>query len=409
MNSSNVLSIKLKFLYIFVCAAIACFMPFLTFHFQQKGFSYTQIGIALAVYSIVGVITQPIWGFITDKYLNKKTSLIITMFLSALNIYIFIFAKGFYFILVSMILVLIFQSSVMPLSDAYTYEIIGEYKEIQYGKIRLMGSIGYGVTALCIGQAVKVIGINSDFILFSIVMILGAIIVSSIKFKGKNTQEKINRSDIVNLIKDNKLLIFYIMVIIVNISLGCNNTYITILIQKTGGDVSKLGLLWFVMAISETPILFFGNKLLKKFSDLNLFIWAIIFFALRYFLDSISLTYTFAIAVQIMHALTFPVFLLAALNYLNRKTHQKMRATATTMYFASCGIGGFVGNIVGGMLLEHITVFTLFKIISLVSIICLILGVKLKRVNLFEGYVPEANSYENNISKVYNTKEVTIE
>ncbi|QCX34493.1 MFS transporter [Caloramator sp. E03] len=409
MNSSNVLSIKLKFLYIFVCAAIACFMPFLTFHFQQKGFSYTQIGIALAVYSIVGVIVQPIWGFITDKYLNKRISLIITMLLSSLTIYIFIFAKGFYFILISMILVLIFQSSVMPLSDAYTYEIIGQHKQIQYGKIRLMGSIGYGVTALCIGQAVKVIGINSAFILFSIVMLLGAAMAFSIKFKGKNIQEKINASDIANLIKDKKLLIFYIMVIIVNISLGCNNTYITILIQKTGGDVSKLGLLWFVMAISETPILFFGNRLLKKFNDLNLFILAIIFFALRYFLDSISPSYIFVIAVQIMHALTFPLFLLAALNYLNRKTNPKMKTTATTVYFASSGIGAFVGNIVGGMLLEHITVFTLFKIISIFSVLCLALGVKLKKINLFEDYTLMANSKENNTSKLYDVKEAIIE
>ncbi|MCM8709924.1 MFS transporter [Clostridium sp. SYSU_GA19001] len=384
MNNSNILSAKLKFLYIFVCAAIACFFPFLTFYFQQKGFSYTQIGIALAFYSIAGVIAQPVWGFITDKYLNKKTSLMTAMLLSSLTIYIFIIAEGFYFIIISMILVLCFQSSVMPLSDAYTYEIIEQHKEIQYGKIRLMGSLGYGVTTLCIGQAVKVIGINSAFILFSVVMFLGALIVISIKFKGKSIHEKIDTSDIADIIKNNKFSIFLIMVIIVNISFGCNNSYITILIQNTGGDVSKLGLLWFVMAISEIPILFLGNKLLKKFSDLNLFILAIIFFALRFFLDSISYSYIFVIAIQVIHSLTYPLFLIASLNYLNRTVHQKMKTTAMTMYFASCGIGTFLGNIAGGMLLEHITIFTLFKLISFICVICLALGVRLKNINMYE-------------------------
>jgi len=45
--------------------------------------------------------------------------------------------------------------------------------------------------------------------------------------------------------------------------MGSNNSYISLLIQKTGGDVSQLGLLWFILAISELPIFFFGTKLLK--------------------------------------------------------------------------------------------------------------------------------------------------
>ena len=174
---NNILSLKLKFLYIAEFGALASLFPFLTYYFQSRGMSYTEIGIAYAVYSIVGVISQPIWGIITDKYSNKRTTLIITMVLSSIAVYNFIFAKGFYFILFSIVLLLIFQSSVLPVADAYSYEIMDHHKDIQYGRIRLMGSISFAIIALFLGYIVKYYGINSVFFLYSAAMLLGAFIV----------------------------------------------------------------------------------------------------------------------------------------------------------------------------------------------------------------------------------------
>lgn len=382
MNQSNILSIKLKFLYVFEFAAMACFYPFLTYYFQNKGFSYTQIGIAMAVYSITGVITQPIWGVITDKYLNKRTSILITMVFSSLIVYLFIFVNGFYSILISMILLLMFQSSVNPLSDAYSYEIIDHNKDIQYGKVRLMGSFGYAVAALTIAQAVKYTSINSSFVLFSITMLLGAIIVWSINFKSKSHHSKVDFSAIKSLMKDNRFSIFIISVIIVNISFGINGSYITVLIQKTGGDVSKLGILWFVLAISELPTLFLGNKLLNKFGELNLLMIGLIFYVLRYFLDSLSTSYISVIMIQGMQSITYPLFLISSYQYMNKITPAKMKSSVMTFFAAACGIGNFIGNIGGGILLEHISVFLLFRIISFICVICLIIIVILKRINI---------------------------
>jgi predicted MFS family arabinose efflux permease len=59
-----------------------------------------------------------------------------------------------------------------------------------------------------------------------------------------------------------------------------------------------------------------------------------------------------------------------------------MKTSAMMMFSASCGVGAFIGNISGGMLLEHITVFALFRLISIISVISLIFAFLLKKINI---------------------------
>lgn len=377
----NKLSINLKALYFAAFGALGCFFPFLTYYFQEKGLSYTEIGIAYAIFSITGVVTQPIWGFITDKYLNKRITIIITMILSSIVVYNFTLAKSFYYVLFSIIVFLIFQSSIIPVTDAYTYEIIEDNQDIQYGRIRLMGSVGYAVMALLGGIIIKSLGINSGFFIYSFIILIGAVQVYKIDFQGNSSKNKVTLTDVTSLLKDRRFLLLMIAILINNISFGSNNSYISLLIQATGGDVSILGLLGFTLAISELPTLFFGRKLLKKYGELNIFNLGVFLFAIRYFLSSICTSYIWVIVIQAMQGITFSLFLIASLQYLSKITPPSIRTSAMTFYTAVCGIGAFIGNISGGIFLEHISIFTFYKILSLVCLVSTAVIIILKNVD----------------------------
>lgn len=387
MNKGKTLSVKLGLFYIFQYAALASFTPYLTYYFQQKGFSYTQIGVLLAISSLIGVFAQPVWGNITDKYLNNRVSLITSMLIAALAMVPFMLVNGFYAISIFLILLLCFQSPVMPLGDAYTYEVIEQNSEMQYGKIRLMGSIGYAITAYLIGYVANKVGIQSAFISFSFLMVLGAVTIASVRVESKTVRKKSESNEssegsgIISLLKDRKFLLFLAMTIIVNISFGINSNYVTILVQETGGNVANLGMLWFVLAISELPVFYFSSRLMKKFGDMNLVLIGVGLFILRYFLSSLCSSYIAVIAVQLLQSVTFPLFLLGVLNYLNRTAPPNLRSSAMTLYAASGGIGIFIGNAIGGVLLESISIFTLYRIITLVSAFALLLAYMLKRAN----------------------------
>ncbi len=252
-----------------------------------------------------------------------------------------------------------------------------------------MGSLGFAIIALFLGYSIKYFGINSAFYLYSLIMLLGAMVVYSIDYRDKTARQNIYLSDILKLIKNKKFYIFMGSIIFANIAIGSNNSYISLLIQETGGDVSQLGLVWFTLAISELPLFFFGAKLLKKYGELNLFIIAMVLFTLRYFLNSICTSYVYVIIIQAMQGITFPLFIMASLEYLNSITPSKMKTSSMTIYAASCGLGGFVGNIGFGMLLEHISIFTVYKIISLICLLCIGFIIVLKRENKLMVYYLE--------------------
>ena len=378
----KLLKTKLNIYYFIVFGATACYFPFLAVYFEGKGLSYSQIGILFAVNSLVAVISQPIWGIITDKYLNKRLTLLIVLVLSGLFIFNFVFASSFYFVLLSIILFIMVQSPITSVSDTYCYEIVENYKNFQYGKIRLMGSIGYAIIALILGNIIKVYGINSTFISYALFTVIGIAVLYSIKFNTKSTGASINIRDIVSLVKNKRYVLIVAAAMIINVSMGANGNYLAILIQKTGGDVSKLGILWFIVAMSELPAFFLGSKILERFGVLNVFILSTIFYAGRFFIDSISTSYQIVLAVQLLQGITFPLYMMSTLQYVNTITSPKTRTTAMTVFTAiSGGIGGFVGNAAGGFILQSMNVFFLFKILSFVAIVALIMGIILRRID----------------------------
>jgi oligosaccharide:H+ symporter len=374
------LLLKLNSIYLLIFGFMSCFYSFFTIYLTNEGLSFSQIGIILAVNSLVGVAFQPIWGYITDKYLNKKQTLIITISISAVTILLFVFVQGWLPILLTVILFTIFLSPINSVADSYCYNLIEKYKTIQYGKVRLMGSMGYAVAALILGIIIKNTTINSVFYSYLILSFLSLLVLTTIDSKVKSSNYKLDFGDLFQIVKDKKFLIFLVSVMIINICLGANGNYIAILIQKTGGDVSNLGFLWFVVAISELPAFFLGNKLLKKFGDINLYIISLVLYSLRYFLDATSPTYSLVILVQIMQGITFPLFLISTMNYVNRIVPSKMRTSGITLYSAlGCGLGNLIGNIAGGFILENFNIFLLFKLLSFNCILSILVVIILKK------------------------------
>ena len=373
------LNLKLNILYLVFYGALAGYYPFLTVYMSDRGLSYTQIGIAYAITSLISVVAQPIWGYITDKYSTKKKILIITMAGSSIIINAFVFASGFSMVVSAMIVLFIFQSPISSIMDAYTYEIIEEHREIQYGRIRLMGSIGYAVFSLLIGNFIKATNINSSFYTYFIMLLMGIFVIKGINFKGKSQKQRLSLNDIKEVLKKKNFIVFLFSICLMSIALGTNGSYISVLIEKTGGDVSNLGMLWFMVAMSELPIFFFGGKLLKKYGDLNVFIFAIFVYMARFFLGGICTNYQQVMVLQLLQGISFPLYLMGSLQYLNKIVPAKMRTSSMTLYAAfGGGLGGFIGNIMGGKLLDIVSVFLLYKLLSVIMIFALIVVLVLK-------------------------------
>ncbi len=378
-NKNNALRLRFELLYFALYGTMACYYPFLPLYLESRNLSYTQIGMVFALNSLVGIVAQPIWGYITDKRLTKKKTLFIASVFCAVLIFNFLAAYSFLYILASIVMLMIFQSIAAPMCDAYGYEVAEQTGAFSYGQVRLMGSIGFALISVALGKIIQLTDLRASFILYSALFIITAYLVFGIKSVGKPNIKRPSIRDVLDTIKQFKFMVFVFSVLLANIALGANGSYISMLVRKTGGSVAILGFIWFVMAICEIPAFFFGNHLQKRFGELNIYLWAVGLYVLRFFLCSIEQSYLSIIAIQLLQGVTFPLYLMGAMQYLYKIIPEHIKASGITILSSlGFGLGSFIGNLGGGMLLESHGVFFLYRVLSVFCILSLMVGLYLK-------------------------------
>lgn len=374
-------SVKFNLLTVYFLAygALACYFPFLAVYFKSRGLTYIESGIAFSLVSLVSIIVQPLMGFIADKYLSKSKIVLINMFACSALIYLHIFANNFYSVALATIALIFFQGSVMSILDAYCYDISDKVPEVDYGQIRLMGSIGFAVLSLILGGLIQNFDINISFFLYSGLFIVSALILSGIGYKSSQHLVRPSSFDILEVLKNYKFILFVLSVMFLNVALQAHSNYVAMLIEATGGNVTNLGFVWFASALSEIPAFFFGAKLLKKFGVLNIYIMALVLYIIRMLLSAYSTSYNMVIAVQFMQSITYPLYLFATMQYITIIVPDKIRASGITMLSSlGFGLGGLIGNLGGGFILQYKDPFFLYKSMAMSCGVALLIILILK-------------------------------
>ncbi|HYE82743.1 MAG TPA: MFS transporter [Clostridia bacterium] len=378
-KTNNILRLKFEMLYFSLFGTMACYYPYLPLYLEDRKLSYTQIGIVFALNSLTGIIAQPIWGYVTDKHLTKKKTLFIASIFCTVLAFNFLAVHSFSYILASIAVLLVFQSITSPMLDAYSYEVIDRTNSFSYGQVRLMGSVGFALVSLALGKVIQLTDITASFIVYSVLFMITAYLVCGIKSEGKSSIKRPSIKDVLDTMKQLKFMIFVFSVLLANIALGANSSYISVLVKETGGNVAILGFVWFVIATSEIPAFFFGSRLQRRFGELNIYLFAVGLYILRFFLCSMEQSYMTVIAIQFMQSVTFPLYLMGAMQYLYKIVPEHIKASGITLLTSlGFGLGSFIGNLYGGMLLESHGIYYLYRTLSIFCILSLIVGIYLK-------------------------------
>lgn len=379
MKKSN-MYLKISCLYFSAYWFLACYSPFLILYLQDRKLSYFQMGLVFALNSLVNVLCQPVWGYLTDKYLNIKKALFISVIASAITIIFLVNSYEYKYIILSTIVFIAFQSCILSLMDSLCYKIMSKYNNIKFGRVRLMGSGGYAISSFFLGLIIARTSINMAFYMYSFFSIFTLLFLFRLDFQDEIHIEKRNKVKPLKVLRNKSLLVFLFSVTIISISYGANSNYVGVLLQETGGNVENLGLLWFVLAISEIPIFFVSNTIISKIGSINTYLLSLLIFALRFFLCTIWSNASFIIAIQLLQGLTFPLFMAGGMDYMSNLVPEEARSFSITLMSALIyGAGAFIGNLGGGIIIDALGILNLYRIMCAISIIALLFAMTLKK------------------------------
>jgi PPP family 3-phenylpropionic acid transporter len=360
-------------------AGFASLAPFAILYYQELGFSGAQISLIAGLGPLVTLVFSPLWTNIADA--TRRHKLMMNISLSAVILIMAVFPLLTPFIIVFPMVLLfnLFLSPVTSLADSATMSMLADERD-NYGRIRLGGTIGWAIGAAVAGSLIQSYGLKMAFWGFSAMMILTLLASQGLKFgQPKNLQAQ-PQGNIRELLVQPDWILFLALAFTGGLAFASTAAYFSPYLKELGADESLIGISFTISAISEIPVFFYGDRLLKRFKPYGLLVLALVVTGLRSLLFAAATTPLIAIAAQLLQGLTFPALWVAGVAYADEHAPANLKSTAQGLLGAmTFGVGSAVGGFLGGFLLESIGGRGLFLVYGILVLVLVTLLTAIKK------------------------------
>lgn len=346
-------------------AAGGLLFPFLPLFYELNGQSKETIGILTALPTVMTIIAGPLWASIADHFHLHRRLLPLVMSGVILPVLLFPRAGTFALLAVLVLLYGLFNTPIIPLADNAVLEMLGEQRT-QYGKLRIWGAIGFGLSAWIGGVLATRWSINAIFLCYPIMMGIGAFAATKLPAP---TLVPADWSGLRNMLTDRRLVSFLLTLLLVGASYSILNNYFILYVRQLGGSAELFGLSVAVAGVSELPVFFFSAWFLRRYGAPTLLMIAFACFALRAFAYAAMPSSAWVIPVQLLHGLTFSAMWAASVPYLRQITPPGWGATAQSMLGAVLfGLSATIGSLLGGVLYNRIGPVAMFQVAGVLAL-----------------------------------------
>ena len=131
--------------------------------------------------------------------------------------------------------------------------------------------------------------------------------------------------------------------------------------------------------MSEIPVFFISSKIINRIGSINTYLLSLLVFSLRFFLCTLWNNTSFIITIQFLQGFTFPLFMAGGLDYMSGIIPAEARSFSISLMSALIfGAGALIGNMGGGIIIENFGIFTLYRMMSIISFTALMIAMTLK-------------------------------
>ena len=355
------------------------FVAFCTIHayaavfLLDKGFTNTQVGIALAISNILSVIGQPLVAGIIDrgKFLtNRLTVMFSSLFLLLGSLTLIFVNTEKVPIFAIFVLMYTIQFVYMPMMIAMNFEYAKAGCNINFGLARGLGSAGFAVTSFFLGKAVENYGTN--VILYVTVAAMTVMVIHVFFFKKPKTEEAEEVSKIIKEKEGSGFFAFvkkYPFFIVFLIGTACCffahnmiNDFMIQIIRSLGGNETQLGYATFLQAILELPVMALIGYVLKKISERHM----LVFSAVSFFVKTAILIFATSMigmyVSQSFQMFAYAVFIPVAAYFADNVMAENDKVKGQAFINSAITLGGVFSNLICGKLLDAFGVKTMILV-----------------------------------------------
>lgn len=339
-----------SFVFFMTMALTVSFFPL---YFSSKGYSNLQIGVIYSIGPFIGIAANLFWGFASDKLQTIRKVLLVILSGQLLTTIVLSQIDALAWLYVAMTVYNFFHTPLTGLNDSLTLLSIRGSRR-SYASFRVWGSLGFAFSSVVFGTVLHGVGIGHTLHFTIGTIALSLVLAFLLKERnGGKSAAPVRMSGFFRIVRQPSLLLFLALIFTMSFAHRTNDGFLALTLRELGASDTTIGLAWMASALSEVPAFYWLSKNGHRYKELPLLMIASLFYAIRFFLVSIVTDPLWFIPLQLMHSVTFGIFLVTALRYIQQLIPDEFRATgqATFNIVWSC-LAGLTSGLVGGAVFD---------------------------------------------------------
>ncbi|MCW6014131.1 3-phenylpropionate MFS transporter [Serratia marcescens] len=331
------------------------FLPFWGVWLKGEGIAPETIGMLLGA----GLVARFLGSLLIAPRVKDPSHLVSSLRLLALLTLAFAvgfcFGNGWGWLMLVIAGFNLFFSPLVPLTDALAATWQKQIR-MDYGRVRLWGSLAFVIGSALTGQLVAVWGHNAILysLIFSVLaMLLGMLLKPSVMPQGEARTHGGAERSLWALLKEGPVWRFLLCVTLLQGAHAGYYSFGSIYWQEAGYSASTIGYLWSLGVVAEVIIFASSNVLFRRWNARNLLLLSACCGVLRWSLMAYSTELGWLLLIQILHCGTFTVCHLAAMRFIAARQGQEVIRLQAVYSALAMGGGIAVMTVIAGFLFEH--------------------------------------------------------
>lgn len=308
-------------------------IPFWPVWLAGKGLTPTDIGLIVAVTVGARMIGNPLAAHIADRSGERRRPMLALAALSLAAYGLFAFTNTFWAILAVSVLSSMLFPPIMALGESLTMSSVARIG-IDYGRVRLWGSLSFIVTATLSGYVLVEAPVQAIlWLALATVALTGAacLVLPDLRSDAAPVAAGL---PIALVLADRRLLLMLAAAGLIQGSHAVYYAFGTLHWETAGYGDDVIGLLWALGVVCEIVLFAFGRALLRRIDAPRLLALAGGLAAVRWLTLGATTVLPAVIAAQSLHAFSYAAAHLAAIYIIAASVAPGLSATAQSLYAA---------------------------------------------------------------------------
>lgn len=345
---------------------------FLTVFLQSLGISAGHIGIVTSLSNVMNIVSQPVWGVLSDRLCSVRKCFILSIILSAVCV-IFVPALSVAGALVPAMALLVLQYFFLTpanmLMELWLVKVNNTPElGISYGSIRIWASLGFALMNLAYVPILKRAPVRSVYYFYVVFAVLAAVIALRMPAGTEPESGEGERSRFLDM-PFRKILTFWIVSylifeIIFQVAFSWRNSYMVYAVNAFGVPSESYGAFQFISGMFEIPMLLLCGKLIKKTGLAVPLLAGTLFLAAEFALYAFGTNMAMLLLSQVFKGFGYALYVACRHQYVEKLAPAGLKGSTLALVNAAYAGVNIIAAVFGGFILEGMGTRGFFTLIA---------------------------------------------